>query len=244
TLSTSPSSGFVPVHGGSVSATVTAQRTFGPSTGVQYSCTGLPSGTACGFSPPQCLATCSANLVLFTSSTTPAGTYTISVQAAQGGTTRSAPYVLTIGDPSLAYDMETLAAGKMEDISGHGNQGTISGTTNVSGVFNRARQFNGTSDYVQSPIFAVADQVTISAWVYFVGGQPAGDYGGIVSNLNGKGNTNRLLVSGADTVLWQVSIGDTTYNHFFTLPSDQRNAWHHYALVYNGTAVSLFWDGI
>src|SRR2546426_8098471 len=31
---------------------------------------------------------------------------------------------------------------------------------------------------------------------------------------------------------------------FRSLPNDQRNAWHHYVLVYNGSAVSLFWDGI
>src|SRR5439155_2091316 len=49
---------------------------------------------------------------------------------------------------------------------------------------------------------------------------------------------------GATTVLWQVTVGGTTYNHFFTLPSDQRSAWHHYALVYDGSAVALYWDGI
>src|SRR5207245_10178618 len=26
--------------------------------------------------------------------------------------------------------------------------------------------------------------------------------------------------------------------------SEQRNAWHHYALVYDGSFVSLYWDGI
>src|SRR5439155_25604942 len=131
----------------------------------------------------------------------------------------------------------------MQDRSGHANDGTLTGTTDVAGQFGRARQFNGTSDYIQSPVFALTDKVTVAAWVYFVGGQPTGDYGGIVSNLNGFDNSNRLLLKGATTVLWQVSIGSTTYNHFFTLPSDQRNAWHHYALVYDGSAVSLFWDG-
>src|SRR2546422_304354 len=38
-LSTSPSSGFVPVHGQSMAMTVTAQRTFGPSHSGPYSCT-------------------------------------------------------------------------------------------------------------------------------------------------------------------------------------------------------------
>src|SRR2546425_2147880 len=58
---------------------------------------------------------------------------------------------LMVGDPVLAYDMETLTAdGKMKDLSGHGNDGTISGTTDVAGKVGRARQFNGIADYVRS----------------------------------------------------------------------------------------------
>src|SRR5205809_5164441 len=63
------------------------------------------------------------------------------------------------------------------------------------------------------------------------------------TNHNSLNKYTRHLLKGATTVLWQVQIGGVIYNHFFTLPSDQRNAWHHYALVYDGSAVSLFWDG-
>src|SRR2546428_12719479 len=115
---------------------------------------------------------------------------------------------------------------QLRALSGHGMDGTMTGTTDVAGQVGRARQFSGTSDYVQSPVFALTDKVTVAAWVYFVDGQPTGDYGGIVSNLNGLDNSNRLLLKGATRVLWQVIIGGTTYNHLFTLPSDQRNAWH------------------
>src|SRR2546428_1076631 len=45
---------------------------------------------------------------------------------------------------------------------------------------------------------------------------------------------SRLLL-GPTRVLWQVEIGGVIFNHFFTLPSDLRNAWHHYALVYDGS---------
>src|SRR2546426_5414007 len=244
-LTTSPSSGFVAVHGGSVSAIVTAQRTFGPSHSVQYSCTALPSGSTCTFTPPSGNPTSTATLVLATSTSTRAGTYAASVQATDGSITRTSGFTLTVGEPPLAYDMETFNSdGKMKDLSGHGMDGTMTGTTDVAGQVGRARQFSGTSDYVQSPVFALTDKVTVAAWVYFVDGQPTGDYGGIVSNLNGLDNSNRLLLKGATRVLWQVIIGGTTYNHLFTLPSDQRNAWHHYALVYDGSAVSLFWDGV
>src|SRR6058998_1626207 len=73
-LSTSPSSGFASYRGASVSATVTASRTFGPSHSVQYSCASLPSGTTCTFTPPSCNPTCTSNLAFATSSGTPPGT--------------------------------------------------------------------------------------------------------------------------------------------------------------------------
>src|SRR5207245_773770 len=73
-LSTSPSSGFVN-PGGSVSAAVTATLVSGATHNVQYSCTNLPAGAACTFTPAACSPTCTANLVLGTSSSTPGGTY-------------------------------------------------------------------------------------------------------------------------------------------------------------------------
>src|SRR5881628_2932041 len=143
TLSTSPSSGFVPVHGQSIAMTVTAQRTFGPSHSVQYSCTGLPAGATCTFTPPTGNPTSTANLTLATSSSTPAGTYTVNVQATDGTITRTSGFTLTVGDPLLAYDMETLTgSGLMKDLSGHGNDGTITGTTDVPGKVGRARHFD------------------------------------------------------------------------------------------------------
>src|SRR5207245_11747905 len=133
-LSTSPSSGFVSVHGESVRATVTVQRTFGPSHSVQYSCTGLPAGATCAFTPSSGNPTNTSTLVLATSSSTPAGTSAVSVQATDGTITRTSGFTLAVGDPRLAYNMETLTgSGLMADLSGHGNDGALTGTTAVSG---------------------------------------------------------------------------------------------------------------
>src|SRR5256886_14144346 len=73
-LATSPSSGFVPVHGQSLATTVTAQRTFGPSHSVQYSCTGLPAGATSTFTPSSGNPTSNANLKIATSMRTSHGT--------------------------------------------------------------------------------------------------------------------------------------------------------------------------
>src|SRR3989442_10419132 len=102
-LSSSPSSGFASYRGGLVSATVTALRTIGPTHTVQYSCTNLPSGTTCTFTPPSCNATCTANLVFATSSSTLAGTYSISLQPTDGNGTRTSGFTLISRDPARAY---------------------------------------------------------------------------------------------------------------------------------------------
>src|SRR2546422_9718287 len=67
----------------------------------------------------------------------------------------------------------------MKDLSGHGNDGTISGTTDVAGKVGRARQFNGIADYVEVPDSSdlhVSGGITIAAWVYLqadhTGGAP------------------------------------------------------------------------
>src|SRR5256712_5722118 len=155
-LSISPSSGFASYRGASVNATVTAQRTFGPSHSVQYSCASLPSGSTCTFTPPSGNPSSTATLVLATSSSTPAGTHAVSVQATDGTVTRTSGFSLTVGDPALAYDMETLTAdGKMGDLSGHGNDGTITGTTDVPGKVGQARHFSG-GDRITAPAVSVA----------------------------------------------------------------------------------------
>ena len=78
--------------------------------------------------------------------------------------------VLASLDPNLVgyWDMETLTGTMLKDLSGKGNDGTMTGTTSVSGKVGNARSFNGTSDYVDigssSTINSVTD-FTISSWV-------------------------------------------------------------------------------
>src|SRR3989475_2068610 len=154
-LSSCPSSGFAPSPGGSGSATRTALRSSGPSHSVQYSCTGLPAGATCTFTPPTGNPTSTAILTLATSASTPAGTYVVSVQASDGTITRTPGFTLTVGDPLLPYDMQTLTgAGLMKDLSSHGNDGTIRGTTDIAGKVGQARHFNA-GDRLTAPAISV-----------------------------------------------------------------------------------------
>jgi hypothetical protein len=94
-LSANPSSGSV-VAGGSVSTTVTATLVSGPTQGVQYGCSDLPTGTTCAFVPPACDPTCSASLTLRTSTNTPAGAYSVRITASNGSISRTAQYSLAV----------------------------------------------------------------------------------------------------------------------------------------------------
>src|SRR3989475_1054114 len=48
-----------------------------------------------------------------------------------------------VDGPMLQYDMETLTSdGRMKDLSGHANHGTITGTTDIAGKVGQARHFN------------------------------------------------------------------------------------------------------
>src|SRR5439155_4466787 len=68
--------------------------------------------------------------------------------------------------PVLAYDMETvLSDGRMKDLSGHVNHGTLIGTTDVSGKIGRARHFVGSGDRITAPAISVpATDFTVAAW--------------------------------------------------------------------------------
>ncbi len=241
-LLSSPSSGFASYRGGSVSTTVTALRTFGPTHTVQYSCTNLPSGTTCTFTPPGCSPTCTANLALNTSASTPAGTYAVSVQATDGTITRTAGFTLTVGDPLLAYDMETLTGtGLMKDLSGHGNDGTITGTTDVPGKVGRARHFNAGDRITASPISVPALSFTVAAWFNWTA-NPSPYYSGI----QGGGYSWELRVQndGRFNIVFYQAISPDVYTAAASPLAYNDGTWHHAAGVLRSGLAELYVDGV
>ena len=241
-LSTSPSSGFVPVHGESVNVAVTALYTSGPSDSVQYSCTSLPTGTTCTFTPPTCSPSCTANLVLATSSSTPAGTYAMSIQATDGTITRTSAFTLTVGDPLLAYDMETLTGtGQMKDLSGHGNDGTITGTADVPGKVGQAKHFNA-GDRITAPAISVpATDFTVAGWFRWTT-NPTPYYSGI---HGGGGSWElRVMADGRFGATFYQSIGPDVFTEIVSPLAYNDGEWHHAAAVLLSGLVRLYVDGV
>ena len=90
-----PSSQTV-VQGGSADFSATVSRTGGFSDPVTLSVTGVPAGATATFSPNP---SDSSTLTIATSSTTPAGTYPLTITGAAGATTHSTSATLVVNQP-------------------------------------------------------------------------------------------------------------------------------------------------
>ncbi|OGO15119.1 MAG: hypothetical protein A2Z14_18015 [Chloroflexi bacterium RBG_16_48_8] len=103
-LSLNPSSGSI-TQGSETSTTVTATLVSGTTQQVSLSCSGLPSGASHSFNPSSISPTASSVLTISTSSSTPEGTYSITVTGTGGVKTRTATYTLTITDGGLPSEI-------------------------------------------------------------------------------------------------------------------------------------------
>jgi hypothetical protein len=133
-VSVNPSSGSVD-PGGSVRATVTASLASGSSNEVQYSCADLPPGSTCAFTPPTCQPTCTAGLVLATSSDTPGGTFRVSIRATDRTTARGTVFTLTVtSPPPPPFDFSIAVNPASGSVAPGGATSATVGATLVSGA--------------------------------------------------------------------------------------------------------------
>jgi hypothetical protein len=118
-LSVSPSSASV-TQGGSTAATVTAALISGTTQQVSFSVSGLPSGVSASFSPANCYPTCLSAMTINISSTTPTGTYTITINGAGGGKSYTAVFALTVQAKTISESEY-----KCPDVNGDGKVDVI-----------------------------------------------------------------------------------------------------------------------
>jgi hypothetical protein len=101
-LSATPGSNSV-LPGGGTSYTATVTPINGFTGGVSFGVLGLPSGATASFTPASVTGSGSTTMAVSTSAATPAGTYTLTINATSGPVTRSANVTLVVvGNFSLS----------------------------------------------------------------------------------------------------------------------------------------------
>jgi hypothetical protein len=99
TLTADPPTSQSVAAGSSASYALTLAAVNGFSTGVTLTCSGLPTGASCGFTPPSPITPGSLTadaLTITTAGTTPAGTSTVTVTGTAGSIVKTATVSLTV----------------------------------------------------------------------------------------------------------------------------------------------------
>src|SRR5438034_4133975 len=142
----------------------------------------------------------------------------------------------------LAYDMETLTPdGRMQDRSGNGNHGTMTGTADVSGKIGRARHFNPGDRITTVPIQVPEANFTVAAWFNWTTNPPP-----YYSGIPGGGGSweLRVMADGRFGATFYQSIGPDIFTDIVSPLAYNDGEWHHAAAVLRNGLVRLYVDGV
>ena len=140
-----------------------------------------------------------------------------------------------------AYGFDEGSGTVVNDASGNGNNGTISGATwTTSGKYGNALTFNGTSALVtinNAPSLQLTSGMTLEAWVY-----PT-TVSNVWRDVIYKGNDNYYVEgtsSNSSLPAMRCTSGSPLYG---TLPLTV-NTWAHLAATYDGATMRLYVNGV
>ncbi|HEY3181756.1 MAG TPA: LamG-like jellyroll fold domain-containing protein, partial [Gaiellaceae bacterium] len=142
--------------------------------------------------------------------------------------------------PVAAYSFDAGSGTTLADLSGNGNNGTITGASWTSGKNGGALSFNGSSSYVTVPDAASLDlttAMTVEAWIFATGSS----FGTIVAKeRTGGGFPYGLEQGGSDSDSY-VNTGTQYRSGISTLTL---STWTHLAGTYDGSTVRFYVNGI
>src|SRR3989441_3465080 len=138
--------------------------------------------------------------------------------------------------------METLTAdGKMKDLSGHGSDGTITGTTAIAGKIGQARHFNAGDRITAFPISVPATDFTVAAWFRWTT-NPSPYYSGI--HGGGTSWELRVMADGRFGATFYQTIGPDVFTEIVSPLAYNDGEWHHAAAVLRSGLVRIYVDGM
>jgi len=142
----------------------------------------------------------------------------------------------------LLFLCEDIKGDAVEDLSGNGNNGTISGNIKiVKGKWNNGYEFDGKSHIKvpSSDTLNIRQNITYEAWAKRTEG-PDNDL--IFDKRAGDGGFELMLWKGGNFAAYAMidTVGDQTDMH--TGKAVPVGEWHHYALTYDGEKMKLYVD--
>jgi len=147
------------------------------------------------------------------------------------------------GGPVAHWDMDEGSGSTINDKSGNGNDGTISGAAWTQGKYGSALSFDGADDYVDAGSGGSLDitgSVTVSAWVKT---STTGTYQTIASKASWSlGGNQYLLYVHNGQARFTGTNGSSEFNAVKN--GVTANEWHHVAGTYENNTFRVYVDGI
>jgi len=133
------------------------------------------------------------------------------------------------------------SGGILKDSSGNGHDGTLEGKASfVAGKYGKALELHGDPDCIVVPGSADLTgptAMTVEVWVKAK--QQAAYHIPIAKGVKGVGHWEIYLLAGAGSLSTYIpDLGDFTGTHSVT-----DDEWHHCAMIWDGSSITLFVDG-
>ncbi len=160
----------------------------------------------------------------------------------------------TGGDPTLVayYPMDSLTAGVVPDATGHGHDGSCSGTGCPGLIAGRigsgALVFDGVDDIIEvaGPASVFGTTAWTIAWWMRLQSLPPSVWCP-VNKLFGSADTDTwqmvMLPAGSIDFVTETTGAPGTDDASATPPNLTDNLWHHYAFTFDGTTKLMYFDG-